>query len=153
MTSTSTVNRNIFTAVIGVGVVSILLLAYRNKKFISRLLCSPEKQLAFARLDNIELAELVLKDNLKFVEGIHKIYKTDIESYNGIGDLKKKLSTISSDLDFVLSTLDGITGDEDIKAARRAMVERFKIYAQQVDIMMADVASNEASNESEAACP
>jgi hypothetical protein len=141
----SQVNRTVVNALIFIGVGSVLFLSYRNKKFFLRLFYSEQKKVAFARLDNIERAEVVLKENLKFVEEMYSNYNKDIKGYTDTPELKKKLSLISSDLDFVLSTLDGIAGDQEVKDARKAIVENFKICSQRVDYIMADVTSKEKS--------
>lgn len=130
------------TVTIGlVAIVVSVAIAAANQKALARLFWSDEKIRAFSSLDKIERAEAEVKKTLEELETLYKCYLDDRSS--NVASLKKKLSAASSDLDFIFATLDGVTGDSEVKKTRKRLVQIFKSHTAKVDVIVEVVLSKE----------
>jgi hypothetical protein len=120
-----------------VAVVTSVLIVW-NRQVIKQMgrLClySSDKCDNLLLLDKIQVAEIGFKKELDSLEHQCNVKKQKQEDFDAI--TKKQLGMMSIDLDFALQKLDQVSGDEELKAMRKKMVEKFGLYVIRIDALL-----------------
>ena len=124
-------------AILSVAVASIAVLVYMYRNDISEeveCLCSDSKKEASIRkLQRFRVALRELATDVQNAEiALHKVK----ESKQDIGpEVKRMITILSVDLDYIFDTLDAVTGDTAVKERRKKLVDEFKELAHRVDVL------------------
>ena len=112
------------------------------KSVFRHLLYSPELARRYELLDRIQQAEKIF--NQQLVRSEQSILFAKANKSHVDAATKKCVLELNVDLDYIFSTLDGVTGEptnSSVKAERKRLVDTFKAYAARVDALLAELES------------
>jgi len=124
-------------AILSLTVASIAVTAYLFRNDISDelecLLSNSTKEAALRKLQRFRIA---LRDLATDVQKAEIAVESCKESGEGLNpEVRRMITGLSVDLDYIFDTLDAVTGDMSIKERRKKLVDDFKDLANRVDAL------------------
>lgn len=124
-------------AIFSLTVASIAVTAYLFRNDISDelecLLSNSTKEAALRKLQRFRIALRDLAADVLKAEIAVKSCKESGEHLNS--EVKRTITGLSVDLDYIFDTLDAVTGDMTVKERRKKLVDEFKDLAHRVDAL------------------
>lgn len=124
-------------AILSVAVASIAALAYMYRNDISEeleCLCSDSKKEAALR--KLQRFRVALKDLATDVHNAELALNKVKENKEEVSpEVRRMVTVLSVDMDYIFDTLDAVTGDMAVKERRKKLVDEFKELAHRVDVL------------------